>query len=175
MKPLLPLALAALSSLVVSQAAFAHASLETKTAPAGSHYKGVIKIGHGCDGAATQTLRVQLPLEVQHAKPMPKAGWQLELKREKLDVPYDYYGTQVSEDVRELVWTGGNLSDDHYDEFVFTARLAGEPGETLYLNTIQECTQGELRWTEIPADGQDPHDLPHPAPAITLTEAKHHH
>lgn len=174
MKAMLPLVFAALSSTMMTSTVFAHATLATSTAPAGSHYKGVLKVGHGCEGEATHTLRVQLPLEMQRAKPMPKPGWDLELKRQQLDTPYDYYGSEITEDVRELVWSGGNLSDDYYDEFVFTARLAGEPGQTLYVKTIQQCVNGEQRWVEIPVKGQDPHDLEHPAPSVKLTEAHHH-
>jgi uncharacterized protein YcnI len=175
MKSLFPLTLLALSSMTAAGSALAHLSLETATAAAGSHYKAVVKIGHGCDGAATRTLRVQLPLEMQHSKPMPKPGWNLELVREKLETPYDYFGESVTEDVRELVWSGGNLGDDYYDEFVFSTQLAGEAGQTLYLKTIQECTEGVLRWVEIPAEGQDAHELAHPAPSLMLKAEQHQH
>lgn len=156
-----------------STTAAAHASLETPSAAVGSHYKAVMRIGHGCEGSPTHTVRIQLPTELRKAKPMPKTGWTLETVTKKLDEPYDYYGKTITEDVREIVWRGGNLEDAHYDEFVFRAKLAGEAGKTLYVKTIQECPEGENRWVNIPAKGQDSHDIDSPAPALKLT-AKHH-
>ncbi|RRC99431.1 DUF1775 domain-containing protein [Amphritea balenae] len=158
-----------------SATASAHASLETKTAPVGSHYKAVMRIGHGCEGSSTHTVRIQLPPEVLRAKPMPKAGWTLETVKEKLDKPFDYYGKTINEDVREIIWSAGNLPDDYYDEFVFSAKLAGQPGQTIHLKTFQECSQGDLQWIEIPAEGQDPHDLKAPAPALKLVDKHHDH
>jgi uncharacterized protein YcnI len=99
----------------------------------------------------------------------------LALFHEKLDSPYDYYGKTVTEDVRDLVWSGGNLGDDYYDEFVFSTHLAGETGQTLYLKSIQECSEGSLRWVEIPAGGQDAHELEHPAPSLMLEAEQHQH
>ncbi|WP_421868834.1 YcnI family protein [Motiliproteus sp.] len=177
MKSLTPVALILASTLAgsYSMTASAHASLEVQEAAVGSHYKAVMRIGHGCEGSATHTVRIQLPTELRKAKPMPKAGWTLETVKQKLDEPYDYYGNTITEDVREIVWSGGNLLDSQYDEFVFRAKLAGEPGQTLHLKTIQECDKGENRWVEIPKEGQDSHDLKGPAPGLKLTEAHHHH
>ncbi|UTW12137.1 YcnI family protein [Marinobacterium rhizophilum] len=169
------MALLALATVALTPNALAHASLETKAAPAGSHYKAVIRIGHGCDGAATHTLRVQLPPEMHQSKPMPKPGWELQRVQQKLDAPYDYDGQSVTEDARELVWSGGSLPDDYYDEFVFTTVLAGEIGQTLYVKAIQECDGAQVRWEQIPAEGQSSHDLAFPAPGVRLEGRAHHH
>ncbi len=158
-----------------SGTAAAHASLETQIAEVDSTYKGVMRIGHGCEGTATRVVRIELPLEIRRAKPMPKPGWTLETVSKQLDEPFDYYGHTITEDVRELVWSGGNLPDDHYDEFVFRARLAGEAGQTLHLKTTQECVKGENVWSEIPAPGQDSHDLKSPAPQLKLVAGHQHH
>jgi len=166
---------AAAMNLSLINSASAHASLETQTAEIGSSYKGVMRIGHGCEGTATQVVRIQLPLEVRRAKPMPKPGWTLETVSKQLDTPFDYYGQSIIEDVRELVWSGGNLEDGHFDEFVFRATLAGEAGQTLHLKTTQECVKGENHWVEIPAEGQDSHELKRPAPQLNLVAGHHKH
>jgi uncharacterized protein YcnI len=41
--------------------AAAHVTLEQEEAAANSTYKAVLRVGHGCEGAATNTLRVQIP------------------------------------------------------------------------------------------------------------------
>ncbi len=68
---------------------------------------------------------------------------------------YDFHGAKLSEGVKEVVWSGGRLPDDNYDEFVISTFLttALKPNTTLYFPTVQECEQGVSRWIEIPADG----------------------
>jgi uncharacterized protein YcnI len=56
----------------------AHVTLETQEAHVGSTYKAVLRVPHGCEGAATLKVRVQVPEGVIAVKPMPKAGWTLE-------------------------------------------------------------------------------------------------
>ena len=74
MKALITAALAALTGT-----AMAHVSLDQPEAPAGSSYRAVFKIGHGCEGgAATKEIVVTLPEgQLRGAKPQPKAGWTL--------------------------------------------------------------------------------------------------
>ncbi|SLN63662.1 hypothetical protein PSA7680_03368 [Pseudoruegeria aquimaris] len=168
MKPTL-LALVAAAAASLAMGANAHATLEQQEAASGSYYKAVMRIGHGCDGAATQTLRIAIPEGVISVKPMPKPGWSLETVTGAYARSYDFHGRTLTEGVKEIIWTG-NLEDAHYDEFVFRAKLHSslEPGTTLYFATVQECTTGENAWVEIPAEGQDSHDLKSPAPGLAI-------
>ncbi|HEV7259175.1 MAG TPA: DUF1775 domain-containing protein [Bosea sp. (in: a-proteobacteria)] len=155
--------------------ALAHVTLETQTAPIGSTYKAVARVPHGCKGAATIKVRVRIPEGVIAVKPMPKAGWSLETVKGKYEKAYDYYGTPTSEGVREVVWSGGKLLDEHYDEFVFRAYLTTDlqPDTMLYVPIVQECEGGAVeRWIEIPAAGKVPDDYKFPAPGLKLTPKK---
>ncbi len=105
--------------------AAAHVTLEQGEAAADSTYKAVLRVGHGCEGAATTAIRVQIPEGLIVAKPMPKPGWQVELKEGDYAKSYDYYDTPVTKGVKEIAWTGGNLPDNFYDEFVFRVRVTG--------------------------------------------------
>jgi uncharacterized protein YcnI len=154
---------------VLAGIASGHVSLEAETAPAGSTYKAVLRVGHGCDGAATTKIRVQIPLGVRQAKPMPKPGWELTTAIETLAEPYDWYGTTITEEVREIAWSGGKLPDAFYDEFVFRARLPDEAGAVISFPVIQECETGMHRWIEIPEPGKSADDYEEPAPQVTLT------
>lgn len=157
-----------------AKAAFAHASLETQEAPVGSTYKAVLRMPHGCDGKPTKTVRIRIPEGVIAVKPMPKPGWKLETVRGKYERTYDNYGTPASEGVKEVIWSGGELPDEFYDEFVFRGMLTeGLPvGATLYFPAVQECDGAAERWIEIPAAGQDGHDLEFPAPGVKLLPKK---
>lgn len=158
--------------------AFGHATLEVTEARVGSSYKAVIRIPHGCGGKPTIAVRVQIPEGVIAAKPMPKPGWTLEKIKGPYENSYDYYGTPMTEGMKEIAWRGGSLADDEYDEFVFRAFLTESlpVGETLYLPVVQECPDGAAeRWIEVPADGQTGDDLEYPAPGIRLLEKRSGH
>jgi len=155
-------------------AALAHITLETREAAVGANYKAVLRVPHGCDGKPTNVVRIKIPEGVIAVKPMPKPGWTLETTKGKYAGTYDNHGTPTSEGVLEVVWSGGSLSDEHYDEFVLRGMLTeGLPvGETLYFPVVQECGDVAERWIEVPAAGQDGHDLAFPAPGVKLLPKK---
>jgi uncharacterized protein YcnI len=164
---------AAVGALCAS-AASAHVTLETQQAPVGSTYKAVLRVPHGCKGAATTKLRIRIPQGVIAVKPMPKPGWTLETVKGKYEKAYDYYGTPTAEGVTEVIWSGGKLLDEHYDEFVLRAYLTADlkPGTMLHVPVVQECEGGASeRWIEIPAAGQGEqhgHGAKYPAPSLKL-------
>lgn len=166
-------ALCASALALAAAPALAHATLEQSEAPAGAAYRAVIRIGHGCDGQATQTLRVQLPEGFYNAKPMPKAGWTLETVKGPYAQPFDNHGTPMTEGTREVVWSGGDLQDDWYDEFVIRGTVGADvtPGTVLYFSTVQECADGKEEWIDVTGskEAQDP------APGVTVVAGKAGH
>lgn len=152
--------------------ALAHATLEQESVSQNATEKLTVRIGHGCDGAATLRVRVRVPDGMIAVKPMPKAGWALETVVEPYDEAYDYYGNSLTEGVREIVWSG-ELADGHYDEFVFRGRItdATEAGSMLYVPIVQECADAAERWIEIPQEGQSSDDLAGPAPGVMVRPA----
>lgn len=161
--------------LLTASAANAHVTLETKSAPAGSTYKAILRVPHGCDGQATLKVRVRIPDGMYSVKPQPKAGWTLETVKGAYAKPYDNHGTVLTEGVREVIWTG-SLPDEHYDEFVFRGALDKElaADSMIYVPVVQECAEGAERWIEIPAAGQSGDDLKMPAPGFKITPASGH-
>ena len=165
-------ALASVAAMLAAGPAFAHVTLETQQAPVGSTYKAVLRVPHGCKGSATTKIRVRIPEGVVGVKPQPKAGWTLETVKGDYKQAYTRWGAKVSSGVQEVVWAGGPLQDEHYDEFVFISYLADElkPNSTLYFPVVQECEQGVERWIDQAAPGSkeaaDHSDVP--APALQL-------
>jgi periplasmic copper chaperone A len=162
---------AAVATLAVSSAS-AHVTLENRQATIGAGYKAVFAVPHGCAGSATTKIRVQIPEGVIAVKPMPKAGWNVEVIKGKYAAEYDFHGTKYSEGVKEVVWSGGRLPDDYYDEFVISTFLTGvlKPDTVLYFPTVQECEQGVSRWIDIPEGDHAAHmhDSKWPAPGVKL-------
>lgn len=174
-------AVAVAIAVAVPVAASAHVGLEKREAPAGASYKAVFKVPHGCDGSPTKSVSIGIPEGVISVKPMPKAGWTITIERGAYENAYAYYhGKKLSEGVRKVTWTGGPLLDEHYDEFVINSFIAKElpAGSTINFPVTQQCEKGELKWVQVPAPGQDAHDLEAPAPALKLIAAAasgHHH
>ena len=154
MKPYLTATFAALAA-TIADAADAHVVLSQTHAPAGSHYTGYLRVTHGCDGAATTALRIEIPADVEGAKPQPKPGWTLSIEHQ-------------AKRVSAITWTGGPLPDDQWDEFGLSAKLPARAGSVAF-PSLQTCGQSEVRWSDLPAPG---HPSAHPAPAITLDPAK---
>ena len=149
----------------------AHVTLETPQAAVGSTYKAVLRVPHGCAGAATNVVRIRIPEGVIAVKPMPKAGWKLETVTGDYKATHDYYGTPTSKGVTEIVWSGGDLPDAWYDEFVFRGYLSKslKADTAVYVPVVQECEGGKVeRWIEIPAAGKKADDYRYPAPSLML-------
>lgn len=149
----------------------AHTVLEYPVATAGQSYKATFKVGHGCGASPTRQIVVDIPAGVQGAKPMPKAGWRLEIVKDKMAQPYTSHGRTVSEDVTRITWTAKTpddfLPNGHYDEFVLVGTLPAQAG-VMYWPVQQVCEQGRNDWVEIPKSGQKLSDLKSPAAALEL-------
>jgi uncharacterized protein YcnI len=158
-------------TLSLTALAQAHTVLEYQVATAGQSYKATFKVGHGCGASPTRQIVVDIPSGVQGAKPMPKAGWRLEVTRDKLAKPYISHGRTVTEDVTRISWTAKTTEDmlpnGHYDEFVLVGTLPQAAG-MMYWPVQQLCEQGRMDWTDIPQRGQKLSDLKSPAAALEI-------
>ena len=160
--------------LMASLPAAAHITLEYQVANAGSAYKATFKVGHGCGSSPVKQIVVSIPAGVQSAKPMPKAGWALDITREKLAQPLSDHGKTVTDRVARISWTAQTpadyLQNDWYDEFVLQAKLPAKEG-TLYWPVSQICEEGRTDWVEVPKPGQKLSGLKSPAAALELMPA----
>ncbi len=137
--------------------ATAHIVLAHPRAAAGSHYKAVFQISHGCGGSPTNKITVQVPDGVSSVKPMPKPGWSLSVHGESA-----------------VSWSGGTLVDAHYDEFVMLIKLPARPG-TAYFKVVQECEKGRQEWVQVPGQDKPAAGIRYPAPALTIEPAAIEH
>jgi uncharacterized protein YcnI len=168
--------------LVFLAPASAHVTLEYQVANAASYSKATFKVGHGCGTSPVKQIVVGIPAGVQGAKPMPKAGWTLEIIRENRAQPILEHGKTTTEGVSRITWTAKTpadyLQNDWYEEFVLQAKLPAKDG-TLYWPVSQICEQGRVDWTEVPKPGQKLSDLQNPAAALELIpisgEGVHNH
>ena len=160
---------AALALIFSAAAVSAHVVLTQRSAPADSYFRASFTVPHGCDGEATTKISIWLPESVLQAKPQVKAGWKIETVRVKLDKIVDGpHGTKITERVAKVIFSGGVVPDDHFDEFTLQLRLPSEAG-TLYFPVEQECGGKRRAWSEIPSPGQKLSDLENPAASLNVT------
>ena len=127
--------------LAAAVPAAAPGGLAQREATIGSTYRATLVVGHGCDGAATTQIRVEIPEGFYNVRPMPKPGWTLEMKTGAYEKPFDNHGTQMTEGVREITWSGGELPDSQFDEFVFRGTFGGDlqAGGRFHFPVTQAC------------------------------------
>jgi hypothetical protein len=161
---------AAIAVIASQSSAFAHITLAIGETRSSVYYKAVFQVPHGCDGAATQSIRIQIPEGIIGVKPMPKPGWTLDITRGAYAKSYQSHGKTVNEGAKEVMWSGGSLSDENYDEFIFTSFITDfPPGQAIYFPTVQQCAKGEVHWNQIASAGENPHSLKSPAPMLRIS------
>lgn len=151
---------------------YAHIVLENPEAQAGSYYKAVLKVSHGCEGSPIKKIIVTIPDGFQGAKPMVKVGWNITVKKEKLKTPYVSHGKTIEQDTVEIVWEGNTIPNGFYDEFVVVGKLPDE-SRKMYWKTTQICEKGQIEWSQIPNKNQSVKDLDTPAAELNLVMPDH--
>ncbi|MGH6760620.1 MAG: DUF1775 domain-containing protein [Phyllobacterium sp.] len=172
-KTILPAAgLALLAVFANAAAAQAHASLEKAEAKNDTTYKAVLRVPHGCEGKATNEVRIKLPEGFISAQPMPKSGWDVEIIKGDYAKTYKSHGEDVKSGAVEIRWKGGDLPDEFYDEFIVRGTLTGfEKDTAIYFPATQLCGDTSVKWEDIPVEGQNPHSLKNPAPQLKVLAA----
>lgn len=167
-------------AMFVAIPAHAHVTANPDTATAGKYFETKFRISHGCDGSDTVEVHISLPKGFVTAKPQYKAGWTATVVKSKLDKPVPAgHGKMADEQIDEIIWKGGPLPHDQYDEFGVLMKLPDAPG-TLWFPVKQICEKGVEDWKNVPAGGEW-HETDHPAPFVKITPdampsmSGHHH
>lgn len=156
-----------------AMSASAHVTIDPDTTDAESYALLTLSVPHGCSGADTTEVAISIPEEFNSVSPTVNPNWDVEIIEETLDEPIDDgHGGELTERVSEIVYTAHEpLPDEIRDAFVLSAQLPDAAGDTLRFPVVQTCTEGEDAWIEVPAEGEDGHDLEFPAPSFEVTAA----
>lgn len=159
--------------VVLASPAMAHIGLAHSEAVVGSTFRATLVVGHGCSGAATTQVRVQIPEGFYNVRVMPKADWKLDIVTGAYEQPFVSHGTTLTEGVKEITWSGNELPDSQFDEFVFRGTFGAdlEAGTKFYFPVLQQCGDVEDAW--IDTSGDDEAEFP--APAVELQPASGGH
>lgn len=155
-------------------AANAHVGVTSDSHEAGSYAIATLSVPHGCGDSPTTRIAIKMPDGVNSVTPTRNAFYTVEKVRETLTTPItDSHGNQITERIAEVVYTSNSpLPSDQRDTFELSVQLPDDAaGTTLYFPTLQTCEVGETAWVQLPAEGQDPHELAAPAPSIDIVAA----
>jgi uncharacterized protein YcnI len=157
----------------------AHVTVKPDTSDAGAFSVLTFAASHGCKGSPTTSFTIDIPDSIADAKPTMYPGWKVEKIEEKLKEPLTTEdGSTLTKHIGKIVYTAQTPLEDGYRmAFEIQVQNPGEAGETLTFPTLQTCETGKTDWSQLPAEGQDPHELEAPAPSYTLTaaSAEDHH
>ncbi|WP_422768812.1 YcnI family protein [Plantactinospora sp. WMMC1484] len=159
--------------LLTAAPAAAHVTVSPTVTSANSYTVLTVSVPHGCDGAATTKVAIKIPEEIISVTPTVNANWTSSKVMAELNPPVkDSHGNEVTQRVSEVVYSAKTpLPDDLRDTFELSLKLPDTPGKTLVFPSVQTCEKGETAWVQVPADGQNPDELEHPAPGFKVTEA----
>jgi uncharacterized protein len=165
----IPLAAVAAFALLTPAAAQAHVSLHPNEVPTGSFATLEIRVPNEMEGANTVKLAVQVPPGFLDISTEYMPGWSSKVLTSKLAKPVQTDDGEVTEQVREIVWTGdgkqGKIPPDQFLNFPISTEIPGKAGQELTFKVLQYYDNGEvIRWIGSP-------DSETPAPQIDVTAA----
>lgn len=153
--------------------ASAHVGVTPDKTDANSYALLTFGIPHGCDESGTTKVTITLPAELNDAQPTVNPNWTAAKVTEQLPEPKKLAdGTSITKRTSQIIYTAkAPLEPSLRDALVLSVKLPDAAGQTLYFPTLQNCEVGQTDWSQLPAEGQDPHSLKVPAPAVTVTAA----
>lgn len=160
--------------------ASAHVTVTPDTTDAGAYSVLTFAASHGCEGSPTSSFTISIPESISDAKPTIYPGWDVKKVEEKLSEPMTTAdGSTVTKHIGKIIYTATTPLEDGYRmAFEVQVKNPDSAGETLAFPTLQSCVKGQTDWSQLPAEGADPHELEAPAPSYTLTaasaQAEHH-
>ena len=153
--------------------ASAHVGVTPDKTTANSYALLTFGIPHGCEESGTTKVTITLPAELNDAQPTVNPNWTVQKVTEQLAEPKKLAdGTSITKRTSKIVYTAkAPLEPELRDALVLSVKLPDVAGKTLYFPTLQNCEVGQTDWSQLPADGQDPHSLKAPAPSVAVTAA----
>jgi uncharacterized protein YcnI len=126
--------------------ASAHVTVQPTEAISESFSRFVVRVPTEREDAATTKVVVNFPpLAFVSFQDVP--GWSRQVKMTKLDEPLEAFGSEITEAVGTVTWTGGEIGPGEFSDFPFSAAMpAGE--NDLEFSAVQTYDSGEVvRWT----------------------------
>ncbi len=148
-------------ALALPLAASAHVHVTPEEAAADGTTRLDFSFSHGCDGAATTAIVIDIPDAAQGAAPIVDGAWAITTEVGQSGIP-----TTITYTATTPVTDGFAASVGMNVIFPASAE-----GESFAFPVTQQCEGAESAWVEVAEAGEDAHDLDYPAPVVTVTGA----
>ncbi len=156
--------LATAAALALPGMARGHVSLHPNTLPAGSGPTLYVRVPNEEDKGNTVKVDMQVPPGFTDVPTGYMPGWKAQVLTRKLATPVKTDNGTVTEEVSEIIWTGGKIPPHQFLQFPILATVPDNAsGQTLTFKTIQTYDTGTVVSWIGPA-GSD-----HPAPTVNVT------
>lgn len=164
---ILPLAgVAAILCSVTSTSA--HVSISSGPATAGGRAIVTFSVGHGCEGADTTLVNVDIPSEVTSVRGMPSFFGSADVQLDDSGAP------------SHVVWTKDEIrdADDQYYELSMRINVPDAPFSVLYFPVLQGCRDADgmeyaTDWAAMPGDESEGDSEDEPAAELVIMPARH--
>jgi uncharacterized protein YcnI len=153
-----------LGALALGPAAQAHVSLHPNTLPAGSFPTIDIRVPNEEKSANTTKVTVQFPPGFLDVSPGYIPGWTVQKKTRKLAKPVKTDAGTVTEEISQVIWSGGKIPPEYFQNFPFSTTIPDNAsGTSLTFKTLQTYDNGKVvRWI-------GPESASEPAPTVNVT------
>lgn len=152
---------AAACALIAPAAAGAHVSIHPNVVPTGAFTTLSIHVPNEAETPTTK-IAVRLPPGFLDVSPTPPPGWKVTTKSEKLATPVKTDDGTITEQIREVDFTG-SLPPEQTVILPISTQVPGKAGGVLTFPTVQTYSGGKVaRWIGPPSDEM-------PAPTIDIT------
>jgi uncharacterized protein YcnI len=163
-RKLVPTALLALA-LLAPAAAEAHVTLQPNEAPEGAYTVLDVRVPNESEGENTTKVAVQFPEGFGDVSYQAVPGWNVEVIHEKLKKPIQTDDGPVTEGVKEVIFSGGQLAPGQFQDFPLSVQIPGKAGEELTFKAVQTYEKEIVRWIGAP-------ESEHPAPQVLVLPPK---
>jgi uncharacterized protein YcnI len=152
-------------ALLIAPAAGAHVTVQPEEVVAGDFTRLDVRVPNERDNASTTKIEVQFPPGFLFVSTEPVPGWQSKITMRKLDKPVEQFGEQITEEVGQISFTGGEIGPGQFQDFGLSVGVPDKAGSSLAFKAVQTYSNGEVvRWIGPP-------DSDEPAPQVKLTAA----
>lgn len=156
--------------------ASAHVTVNPSDAAAGSYAKLTFRVPTESDTASTVSVQVSLPTDHPFASVslQPVPGWTATTKTTTFDPPLKTGKFNLTDAVSSITWTaddGVGVKPGQFQEFSISVGPVPDVTSLTFPATQTYSDGSVVNWDEMAKEGQDRHDLDHPAPLLTIAQA----
>lgn len=176
-RKLLTIVLAGALWVAGAATAMAHVTVNPKEATKGGFAKFDVRVPTERPDAGTVKVELQFPEDqpIASVSVEPVPGWTYAVTKRHLDTPLvDDDGNKIEDVVSLITWTaapGNEIKPGEFMEFPISMGPLPDKADSLVFKANQTYSSGEVvRWIETEEQGKP--EPEHPAPTVTLVDAK---